>query len=394
MPPGGPGGFGSRPGSQGRPLAHGVRTVRGSREGSLRGSIDGSVRGSREGLPPVGGSRGSTPAGTLVAPPAAQRSPTPDFMEEEVDTADDVADWLVDDVRQFLESPEWSAPLQTFVDANCIHFDATPDDEGRLEWTTLHDQFRAAVDRTLATHLGELGLSLERFVAAASSGGNKELDGLVRDYVLALDDFVVFRSVMMKRNIELELEALEGLDVDDDTLLQEAVAASLQPEEPPDDDDDADLQLALRLSREEAEARAAGNEEAAAKVAAEAEVVRERVRRKKRRKKKNTQRSSAAAADTHTPPPTAAATRSRGLLRRRPTTPHQRSKRTSLAATPRRRPRSRALLRAGRWRRWRRARSRPSPPPYPPRRSRLSLPPPSQPRLRQPTAPRKYPRRS
>eukprot|EP00756_Hemistasia_phaeocysticola_P051311 Hpha_TRINITY_DN26483_c0_g1::TRINITY_DN26483_c0_g1_i1::g.33860::m.33860 len=283
--------FAARPPSQsGRAINHGARTVRSSREAAVRSSL--------ESLPSRDASRGSTPVPLVQQ----ERPPTPEFMQEDVEPADELADWLVDDVGQFLQCPEWTAPVQTFVDENCAYFDTDPDEEGRLEWTTLHSRFRELVEQVLGQHLSELGLTAERFAAAVGSGANKELDELVYDYVAAFGDFRVFRNVMVKRNVELELEALAGLDeVDEEALLKAAIEESLrQPDRAPEDED-AELQEAMRLSQAEEEARRRGDEEAAMEAAKAAEAVRERVakkrKKKKRRRSKSRDRGTAAAGE-------------------------------------------------------------------------------------------------
>eukprot|EP01012_Entosiphon_sulcatum_P035562 TRINITY_DN45154_c0_g1_i1.p1 TRINITY_DN45154_c0_g1~~TRINITY_DN45154_c0_g1_i1.p1 ORF type:complete len:399 (-),score=104.99 TRINITY_DN45154_c0_g1_i1:48-1196(-) len=143
-------------------------------------------------------------------------------------------DWLFDTITQFLRSPVWTHPIQTFIDENCIVFDSA--EENALGFTQVHQAFRDLVDKILGDQLGEFGISPEQFVAACENSQNKELHALVTEYILALDDFQTFKRMMEKRNVELELEALRGLKWNDsdeapkseeDPELAAAIAASM-----------------------------------------------------------------------------------------------------------------------------------------------------------------------
>ena len=115
-------------------------------------------------------------------------------------------DWIFDLILQFLKSPLWSHPVQTYIDENCYLFDGAS--ENSLVMTNMHQQFRDVVDKVLGDHLEALGIPGDEFVAACDNNTNKELHALVSEYILALDDFVIFKKMMEKRNVELELESM------------------------------------------------------------------------------------------------------------------------------------------------------------------------------------------
>eukprot|EP00667_Euglena_gracilis_P010353 EG_transcript_10543 len=150
----------------------------------------------------------------------------------------DVEEWLFDSISQFLRSPWWGFPIQTFIDENCLSFEGS--EESSLAQTAIHESFRELVDKVLGEHLSSLGISAEQFISACDKGKNKELHALVSEYILALDDFVVFKKMMEKRNVELELEALRCLKLGVPLQLDGVV-----PDEDPAE--------ALRRQREEEE---------------------------------------------------------------------------------------------------------------------------------------------
>lgn len=118
---------------------------------------------------------------------------------------------MFESVVQFLRSPLWVNPIQSYIDEYCIVFDGA--EECPLEFSNLHTGFCDVIDKILEEHLGDLGLTAEQFVEACDANKNKELNSLVSEYILALDDFPTFKAMMEKRNVELELEALKSLSL-------------------------------------------------------------------------------------------------------------------------------------------------------------------------------------
>lgn len=124
--------------------------------------------------------------------------------------AEDVA-WVGEWLQQFLKSPVWTAPVQSFVDDNCDAFDDLCEDEHKLEYTKIHKEFCLMVEELLAENLQAMGVSNQMFLdAVGSSSSGSELDSLVKEYVLCLDDFLTFRKMMEKRNVEIELELMQS----------------------------------------------------------------------------------------------------------------------------------------------------------------------------------------
>lgn len=124
-------------------------------------------------------------------------------------TADE-NDWIFDYVMNVFRSPAWEVPVMCFLDANCAVFDA--EDENKFAYSELHEQFRELVEGVLSDNLAEVGLSAADFADVCErSKGAGDVNADVVNQILAMDDFVTFKKLMVKRNLELELEAIRAL---------------------------------------------------------------------------------------------------------------------------------------------------------------------------------------
>lgn len=165
-------------------------------------------------------------------------------------------EWVLEGIVQFVRSPLWNAPINNFIDNNCFVFDG--EEESKLEYTEIHKQFQDLVEQLLSTYLEELGVEIGVLVALCKT--HMETNEYARkflDYILILDDFISFKKMMEKRNVELEYEALKvlkGLELAGKTGHE----ASAQPTSEHEgwDDDERILQLALAASMADAEVNA------------------------------------------------------------------------------------------------------------------------------------------
>ncbi|KAL7689418.1 putative cilia-and flagella-associated protein [Plasmopara halstedii] len=140
------------------------------------------------------------------------------------------SDWVFDYVLNLLHSPAWELPVMCFIDENCASFDL--DEENKFIYTELHAQFREVIENVLGSHLAELGLAATDFAALCKKkrdvGKDFISDSLSADVInqiLAMDDFLSFKRLMIKRNLELELKAIkklreEGLEDEHDLETQ------------------------------------------------------------------------------------------------------------------------------------------------------------------------------
>lgn len=130
----------------------------------------------------------------------------------------DLQEWVFECVIQFLKSPLWTAPVEGFIDDHCHEFDSA-EEENRLEYTKLHNEFRELIDNLLSSYVEELGVDLGAFMeaiknptpsgAAEEDSVQEELANMLVDYIVCLDDFPTFRAIMEKRNTEMDLEAMQ-----------------------------------------------------------------------------------------------------------------------------------------------------------------------------------------
>mmetsp|Transcript_34675 Transcript_34675/g.45854 ORF Transcript_34675/g.45854 Transcript_34675/m.45854 type:complete len:363 (-) Transcript_34675:775-1863(-) len=119
-------------------------------------------------------------------------------------------DWIFDYVLSVFQSPLWDLTVMGIIDDNCIIFDN--EEENKFEYTDIHNMFKEQVEQLLTQHLAELGVSEEMFLEACETARHsRDINTEVYDQVVAMDDFLTFKKLMVKRNMELELEAVREL---------------------------------------------------------------------------------------------------------------------------------------------------------------------------------------
>jgi hypothetical protein len=150
--------------------------------------------------------------------------------------------WLFDSVTQFLKGANWAVPVWDFIDDNCIVFDS--EEENKLEYSNIFNLFRELVDGLLSMHLEDMGCSLDQFAQLCESYGSTDVGKEVLEQILAVDDFISFKKMMVKRNMELEYESLRGLQ-----SLSDQVEAGAPTELPADpDESDGEFEAEMKAS--------------------------------------------------------------------------------------------------------------------------------------------------
>ncbi|XP_043911207.1 cilia- and flagella-associated protein 36 [Protopterus annectens] len=116
-------------------------------------------------------------------------------------------EWIVESIAGLLGSSMWSLPVADFIEQNCSVFDT--EEENKLSYTEIHQQYKELIERLLGGYLEEIGITEEQFLDACTSPllQSDKLQVLFQP-LLAAEDFEVFRSLMVQRNIELQLQAL------------------------------------------------------------------------------------------------------------------------------------------------------------------------------------------
>lgn len=114
------------------------------------------------------------------------------------------------------------------------------------------------VENLLEFHLNEMGVTTLQFHEAIASNPSSTLSKQVLEQLLVVDDFLSFKKMMVKRNAELEAEAMSMLQ----KFQEGGGAADSQPASPPPggaapdaalaDDFEKQLERAMKLSMAEA----------------------------------------------------------------------------------------------------------------------------------------------
>ncbi|XP_066516411.1 cilia- and flagella-associated protein 36 isoform X2 [Hoplias malabaricus] len=117
------------------------------------------------------------------------------------------SEWVAESIAGYLGSPEWIIPVTDFMENKCSVFD--DEEENKLTYTEIHHQYKQLVEKLLESYMQEVGISEQQFLEACSSPivRSKTLQTLFQP-VLATDDFQMFRSLMVQKNVELQLQAL------------------------------------------------------------------------------------------------------------------------------------------------------------------------------------------
>ncbi|XP_063047646.1 cilia- and flagella-associated protein 36 [Engraulis encrasicolus] len=120
--------------------------------------------------------------------------------------ADD-SEWVLESIAGYLGSPEWVIPVTDFMEHKCTVFD--DEDENKLSYTEIHQQYKELVEKLLENYMQDVGINEQQFVEACSSpfAKSQTLQSIFQP-VLATDDFQIFRTLMVQKNMELQLQAL------------------------------------------------------------------------------------------------------------------------------------------------------------------------------------------
>lgn len=144
-------------------------------------------------------------------------------------------DWIFDFVLQFIESDKFDASVMDFIDEKCEAFDC--DEENKLIYTEIHAEFREHMEVLISSNLGELGITAEIFFDACEKGRNsRDINKMVFEKLLAMDSFLTFKKLMVKRNMELQVEAMKSYQF----YFQSPAKVAHMGDGASDDDEDVD----------------------------------------------------------------------------------------------------------------------------------------------------------
>ncbi|XP_063706253.1 cilia- and flagella-associated protein 36 [Culicoides brevitarsis] len=135
--------------------------------------------------------------------------------------------WVFDSLVCFLHGPVWNAPIQNFIEEKSIIFDSNDLDENNSAYKNLHEEYKNLVDFMLGSFMEELQITTEQFEVAClgnrmqndSAGideNTKDISfsfhqGLFQQ-IWAANDIRIFIKMMMRRNLELQIQALDLIE--------------------------------------------------------------------------------------------------------------------------------------------------------------------------------------
>jgi len=111
-------------------------------------------------------------------------------------------DWALDYINEFIDSPVWRDPVQSFIDENCIVFDG--EEEMTHVQNEIYTAFNNLLEELIVKYIHSIGLSTQQFLTSLTGGGKKRLTKQIIEFILCCDDFIVFKKMMRSRNMELE----------------------------------------------------------------------------------------------------------------------------------------------------------------------------------------------
>ncbi|XP_076818741.1 uncharacterized protein LOC143464695 isoform X2 [Clavelina lepadiformis] len=115
--------------------------------------------------------------------------------------------WILEGIVGYLQSPTWTVPVMNFIDDNCGCFDN--EEENKFEYTNIHINYKNLVEGLLKQYAYELNISEKLFADACEKqkGNVKRIQGMY-EYIWAAHDFLLFKRLMAKHNLELEMQAI------------------------------------------------------------------------------------------------------------------------------------------------------------------------------------------
>lgn len=94
----------------------------------------------------------------------------------------------------------------SFLDDKCILFDG--EEENKLEFTSIHNEFKKLVEGLLEELMQDLGVTDSQFVKACEKAAANPVHQKIVDQILAVDNYLAFKKLMVKRNNEMNQQAM------------------------------------------------------------------------------------------------------------------------------------------------------------------------------------------
>ncbi|CAF1426445.1 unnamed protein product [Rotaria magnacalcarata] len=133
--------------------------------------------------------------------------------------------WIAETVADFIHSPIWGAPINTFIEANCASFDydddTTEDDDATPssyveEQTNIHLKYQRLADSLIESLGKDLDLDqneLKQVCQLPRNGDESVIIDEPFEQLYAARDFSLFQEMMRRKNLILQLQALVTLQL-------------------------------------------------------------------------------------------------------------------------------------------------------------------------------------
>ncbi|RWS28492.1 cilia- and flagella-associated protein 36-like protein [Leptotrombidium deliense] len=170
---------------------------------------------------------------------------------EKIESIDSDVSWILDSLIGFLKGPVWNLPIINFVEQKSVVFEPDENEGDEEEYGKIYEEYKSLVDRLLGTHMEELGIAPEQFEEScvkAEGALSSRFHHVLFEQIWAANDYEIFKRMMIQRNIDLQLQALEILSqrygfslesfipedtkydflIDEDALMEEVIKRSLE----------------------------------------------------------------------------------------------------------------------------------------------------------------------
>lgn len=157
-------------------------------------------------------------------------------------------EWLVDYVIQFLKATTWSMPLEDFIEQHCAVFDLATPEENKLEYTTLHDEYKNMIESVLVAHLLEVDATADDFamILEACCCGDDKL-APVAAQLASVDDFYAFKKMMVSAHVETFGDPVAKIQEQQELAEQRAAAECQEAQAQQDEEDRVKKQKVMEL---------------------------------------------------------------------------------------------------------------------------------------------------
>ncbi|XP_069995163.1 cilia- and flagella-associated protein 36-like [Penaeus vannamei] len=156
--------------------------------------------------------------------------------------------WVFDSLVGFLRGPVWNVPILTFIEHKSLIFEPGCEDDS--EHTKIHEEYKNLVDFMLGSYMEDIGITPDQFESACGKAAIKTtFHQTLFEQVWAADDYEIFKRMMIQKNLELQLQALE--------LLQQRygiIPESCMPGDAMSPEEQAVMEEVIKKSLEEHEA--------------------------------------------------------------------------------------------------------------------------------------------